>query len=392
MRILVTTVTMEPVGGVETSTLQVSKALAARGHELTLLYRDDGALGDQWRAIAETVQVGDFGWSKRHPVAHSRRLWPTVAVAARVRPHVIWLNRPEHLVWGISAARAARAPLVTHLHHQPDYPGIGLLGRAVTKFIAVSAYMKQRWTQAGLRPHWVEVVHNGVDPADYPAGGLRERAVARARLDLPQDAFVALAYGRAEPDKGTDVLVDAWRRLALPPERARLVVTSQPNSADSHGIYLARTRARAPAGCHWLPMTRDVVPLLHAADVVVLPSRVQEAFGRVVIEGMVTGRPVVASMVGGVPEILTGAWAKLLVEPGDPAALAARLGQLQRWRRTDPDLGQRAVRHVCTHFSLNGSARRIDDILRAAASRAQARVSAEFGPSDRGGRSEVCPS
>jgi glycosyltransferase involved in cell wall biosynthesis len=358
---------MDAAGGIESTTLQVCRELARRGHELVLLYTRDGDLGDEWRQIARTVQVGDFGWSKRHPIAHSRRLWPTVSAAAGVRPDVVWLTRPEHIVWGIAASHAARAPLVVHLHHVPDYPGLRILGRRVGKFIAVSDFIARRWVDAGLRREWVEVVYNGVDPADYPLGGPPDMSRARAALNLPPDAFVVLVCGRVGPDKGTDVILEAWRRLRLGPDRARLLITSQPVEGDAQTPYIRGLHRDQPYGCEWLPMIADVVPMLHAADVVVLPSRVEEAFGRVIIEAMATGRPALASRVGGVPEILTGEWSKMLVEPGDPHALAGALAQLLDWRLRDPDLRGRAARHVADHFSLAGSAGQIERALRAAA-------------------------
>ena len=131
--------------------------------------------------------------------------------------------------------------------------------------------------------------------------------------------------------------------------------------------YADRLRAAAPGNVRWLPMRRDVLPPLHAADVVVLPAQWQEPFGRVVIEGMATGRPVVASRVGGVPEILTGEFADLLVEPGDPTALTAKLESLRHWRTDDPALAGRCTAHVLDHFSLATSVDRIEEMLMTAA-------------------------
>jgi glycosyltransferase involved in cell wall biosynthesis len=83
----------------------------------------------------------------------------------------------------------------------------------------------------------------------------------------------------------------------------------------------------------------------------------------VVIEAMATGRPIVASRVGGIPEIMTGEAAQWLVEPGDAAALAAQLAALRHWRRDDPGLADRCVQHVRREFSLDRTADGVETVL-----------------------------
>ena len=83
-----------------------------------------------------------------------------------------------------------------------------------------------------------------------------------------------------------------------------------------------------------------------------LPSVISETFGRVVVEAMACGTPVVASRIGGIPEILTGEFDRHLVPPGDAAALAARLEQFRGWQTRDPGLGRRCREHVERRFDL----------------------------------------
>jgi glycosyltransferase involved in cell wall biosynthesis len=130
--------------------------------------------------------------------------------------------------------------------------------------------------------------------------------------------------------------------------------------------YLARLRAGAPDGVLWLPEARDVVTPLHASDVAVLPAHWSEPFGRVVIETMSTGRPVLASRVGGIPEILTGEFDRFLVPPADPDRLAAALLGLVGWPDREPALGQACREHVETSFTLATTAVQVESVLRRA--------------------------
>jgi glycosyltransferase involved in cell wall biosynthesis len=114
-------------------------------------------------------------------------------------------------------------------------------------------------------------------------------------------------------------------------------------------------------------MRSDVVGPLHAADVVVVPSVYAEPFGRVVIEALSTGRPVIASSIGGIPEILTGDFARFLVPPGDAPALARKLGELLDWRTRDDGLAEACTDHVRQHFSKSSMVDAIEDRLANAA-------------------------
>ena len=375
LRVLVNPTVLAPVGGVEMSVLQVSRELAERGHSISVLYQHSGSLSPQWESFAEElIQVPTFDFTKGTAVRDLNRLRPSVRAAAGAAPDVVYLNRAEQSVWGLLAARAAHAPLVTHLRGLPEFPAVGIVGRLTGAFVAISHFIRDQWVQAGLRPDDVSVVHNGIDPDDYPAGGLAERAAARSLLGIPPDAFVVLYYGRVAPGKGVEVLLDAWRTLGLPPESATLLIVDAADEAGDNGFSVS-LREGQPPGCRWLPMLRDVVPVLHAADVVTLPAQWQEPFGRVVIEGLASGRPVVATSVGGIPEILTGDFRSMLVEPGDRRGLAARIGSLRNWRTADPGLAARCTRHVLDGFSLDATVDGVEHVLtRTVATRGRGRA------------------
>jgi glycosyltransferase involved in cell wall biosynthesis len=295
-------------------------------------------------------------------------------------PDVVYLNRAEQMVFGLLAAGVSRAPLVVHLRTHLHFPGVRVAGRLANHYIAVSDFVRGHWIEAGVPADKITTVHNGIDPSVYPAGDLENRARARQELGLPADAYVVLYYGRVSHGKGVGTLLDAWSRLGLSPDRARLVVVGG-SSDDKVDAYEREIRDRQPAGCHWLPMTSNVMPALHAADVVVLPAEWQEPFGRVVIEGLASGRPVIGTRVGGIPEILTGEFADLLVDPHDAIGLAAKIGQLENWRTADPQFGTRCAAHVADNFSLAKTVDGVENVLQSAVgSAAGVRQSVDSAP------------
>ena len=120
--------------------------------------------------------------------------------------------------------------------------------------------------------------------------------------------------------------------------------------------------ALEPQGCHWFEGRRDVLTPLHAADVVVAPSIWKEAFGRVVVEGLATGLPVVASRGGGIPEIMTGDLSWLMFELGSEDELVERLTSLIGWRSERPDLGKECLANA-ERFSIERMVDGVEHVL-----------------------------
>ncbi len=365
MRLLVNVDDLASIGGVELSSLQVSERLAARGHVIDVLYARSGDLEPRWREIATLRQVQSFLITQQRFVQDTGPVLRGLGALRGLRPDVIWVNRVEHLLWGLLASRITRAPLVVHLRMNPHFPGVSVLGRGASHFIAVSGVVRRLWTDAGLRPDQVSVVHNGVDPADYPYADASAMAGARRSLGLGESGPVVLYYGRWHPEKGLEQLLRAWRGFAVEGP-AQLVVAGDPYPTAEGAAYAARVRELADDRVTFLPMQSDVVPLLHAADLTILPSQLEEPFGRVVAETLSTGRPVLASRIGGIPEQLTGPFTELLFEPTDTAGLTALLTRFADWRRTDPELGVRCAAHAAQSLSLTSTVDGVERVLAAA--------------------------
>ena len=313
----------------------------------------------QWRTVtASMTRVPGFTVAAARPWRTAHHLPAAVRAARACAPQVVYANRAEQLLWATIAARRARAALVVHLRHHPfPAPLVRLLGRGDTRYLAVSRFMQDRWIAAGLNPRAVEVVPNGVDTNIYRPPAADERTIARARLGIPDDRPLVLCYGRLSIDKGIATLLAAWsaQRRSGSPAQLILAGDADPEVRDLVGGQDGSVR--------WEPRRDDVTGLLHAADLVVLPATWEEPFGRVVIEAMSAGVPVVASRIGGIPEILTGRFASHLVPAGNATALASAMTGLLGWRQGAPDLGSAGRQHVRRHFHLDHTVDRVESAL-----------------------------
>jgi glycosyltransferase involved in cell wall biosynthesis len=365
MRIAIYLPVLDSIGGVELNMVETLRELAARGHRICLLYEQPGNLADDFRSFCESMHRGASPRYSETPLREAPRIALRALATARRRPDLIFANNFSELAWAAGVKALTRAPIVCHLHEfqRVRRSSLRLLGGRVDRVIVSSSHMRGVWTKHGLDPARIVVIHPGMPQAIYTTGSDADRLRERERLGIPADAYVVLYMGRLIPEKGVDLLLDAWRTLAPAPERARLLIVGVPAVTDG---YIDGLRAMSPPGCEWLPTVRDVVPMLHAADVLAAPSRWDEPFGRVVVEAMATGRPAVAAAVGGIPEILRGEFTGLLFPREDSAALAQRLLALQDWRTTDPALAAHCADHVAANFSLDATVTQLEEVFEAA--------------------------
>jgi len=144
---------------------------------------------------------------------------------------------------------------------------------------------------------------------------------ARRTLGLPSDAFVVGWVGRLTNEKGADVLLDAVARFAGP------VVVSIVGDGPERVQLVARASSRAPGRVHWHGIIPNAAQYLRAFDVFALSSRT-EGTPMVLFEAMDAEVPIVATRVGGVPDVLRP-HDGILIDPENPAALAGAIGAIK---------------------------------------------------------------
>jgi glycosyltransferase involved in cell wall biosynthesis len=228
---------------------------------------------------------------------------------------------------GLAAALSLRRPLVVTLHNAVlnEGPSRALLAagervvaRGADVVLGASPDLVERARALGAKDaHFVPVAAPRLEPA-------RDPSAVRAELGLGDEQPLVLCVARLHPQKALPVLVGASRRWAgLDPAPLVAVVGDGPLAAT-----LADQIAAEHAPVRLLGRRDDVADFISAADVVVLPSR-WEARPLVLSEALQLGRPIVATRVGGVPDLVRDA--AVLVPAGDTDALAAAVaGLLER--------------------------------------------------------------
>ncbi len=239
------------------------------------------------------------------------------------------------------------------------------------------SFVAERWLDSGLDP----AKDRGRPQRDrshrVPARRARRARGREAGARHPRRGLRRRLCRSHRPREGSRrALAAPGRLLGIPPEQARLLVVGSAVVDHAPGAYRAELDQLAGPGVRFVPMLQEVATPLHAADVVVMPSVVDETFGRTAVEALATGRPVLASRVGGVPEILDGPWARFLVEPGDAGRprRGAALGHALAGRGTRAGRGLHGVRARAIHPRLDGGPPRGDVPPRSAEARARGRA------------------
>ncbi|HEX7309291.1 glycosyltransferase [Lentzea sp.] len=274
------------------------------------------ASGGGFRADAlrrDGFPVFDVPVARRSPLGVARAAWATRRAVRRFRPDVVL----AHNVSASLTARIAapRRPLVTVFHGVADADVAGavkVLRRVSDTVVTVADAAADRLEGAGLGA--VVVIPNAV----FPEPARTDRATVREALGTPPHVPVALCPARLEPQKRHDVLLDAW---GLVPGDAELWL-----AGDGSLRGELEKRAERLYGVRFLGTRTDVRDLLEAADVTVLTSD-WEGMPIALLESLAADRPVIASDVDGVREVLAGGGG-VLVPRRSPGQTAKALRSL----------------------------------------------------------------
>jgi glycosyltransferase involved in cell wall biosynthesis len=339
-------------GGQSNRVLNDSRALAGEGHAVTIAAPGDSELVR--RARAEGFAVED-----------------SMRFARGLRPLTFWrdLRRMRHLIesgrfdlihahgsqdsWVVALAnRPKRLPVARTKHNvfpmADHFANRWLYGRAFDRIICISeAIVEQcaakRYIDRGRLP----LIHSAIDLDRYAqpdrAGVERRRAEWRGRR-------VVAVIGRLRDEKGHRFLFEAIARLRARFPNVLLVVAGDGSLRQE----FEQRVAALGIGDHvrFLGFRTDVPEILAAADIFALPS-LSEGLGTAAIEAAAAGRPIVASRVGGLPDIIHNGETGRLVEPGDARTLADALADLLADPSRASEMGRAACAHAFAHFTLS---------------------------------------
>jgi glycosyltransferase involved in cell wall biosynthesis len=242
---------------------------------------------------------------------------------------LIYANTQKALVVAAIASFFARRPLVYHLHDILSLEhfsktnlrvAVNLINRCAALVIANSQASKTAFLQAGGKPDIVEVVYNGFAIENYQVDELEVRKI-RANLEL-EGKFVVGHFSRLSPWKGQHILIDA---LSQCPENVVVILVGDALFGEQEYVKDLHQKVTALGlenRVNFLGFRSDIPQLMAMCDLITHTSIAPEPFGRVIVEAMLRGKPVIAAQAGGAIELVEDGINGFLVTPGEPQELA----------------------------------------------------------------------
>ncbi len=296
-----------------------------------------------------------------------------LALLRKHRPDIVHFHfySPFSLLPVVAWASGARGIVFTEHTRQPkrlnplfrfalrawDRLVLAALG---VRVLAVSEHIRRvLLSNYELAPARVAVLHNGINLERFIPLGDSERSAARAELGLPERAPVIVCAAWFRPEKGIDDLLRAAKSvLSVRPDSEFVIVGDGPHEGPLKGLAASLGIA---SNVRFTGLRSDVERMMGMADIVVIPSVWQEPAALVSSEAMAMERPVVATRVGGLPELVADGVTGHIVEPRAPEQLAAVLLELLASPGEMERLGRAGRSRVAQLFSMD---RWIADTLR----------------------------
>jgi len=338
-------------GGMEHFVLRLAEAQRRRGHDARVVALQGGPLEEHAaRMNVPTTVLGE----KR---AALRAVKGAIALG-RFRPQIIHAHNPTSLHYAVIGKLVSQGRLLITDHAQTR--GIVRVPRAFEWLLtdAVVAVSRDTARKSGAAPFIGEILvfHNGIDIT----APKRSRAEVRAELGLAEDTVVGLNVAGFVPVKAHDVLVRAAARLRDAGGRATMLLAGDgPERAAME--KLAASLELGPEFVRFLGFRSDVTDLLGAVDFFVLASR-DEGLPLSVLEAMAQKLPVIATPVGGNPELVSEGEHGLLVPVNDEGALAEAIRRLADDAALRRRLGEAGRRRVEEEFSFEGMTQKYEDL------------------------------
>lgn len=349
-------VSSSAAGGAERHALGLSEALQQQGHYVELICPGEGWISHAARQVGVPVHLSPMrrmGWMA------TRNL-----IARKVKREGIdvlhtHLTRASYI--GFAVGVKEHVPVVTTVHLLNNDRLFRRLAQGRNRLVAVSEYVQTVLHEKGVAREYIDTVYNGTDFLQYDAA---DPAAVKAELGIPVERRIIGIVGRVCKSKGHIEMIRALKRIvkSVPNAHAVCVGRIEPGFKDelqravhSEGVadHITFTGVRA-----------DVPRMIDAFDVSAMPSHM-ETFGLAAIEAMARGRPVIASNVGALPEVVSHGRTGLLVSV-DASELAGAAEYLLNDDPVRHEMGRQAREEVEARFSLAQMGIGLDRVYRKA--------------------------
>lgn len=308
-------ITQRRFSGAERVCLTLAEGLQRRGHRvLTLCKPHEAMVADAERrglAIRPLRISGKLNFLAPFRIAK---------IAREIGADIIHTHLSTAGLWGGVAGKLTGVPVLAHVHAL----NTKIFYQIADRIVACSEGVRQHLLAQGVSDCRVTTVYNGIEPDRF--SGVEDAATTRGSLGISGDVPLIGCVAHLSPKKGQEFLIAAIAKLVVSYPKLRCLFIGE--GSDKERLAGQARQLGVADNVLFLGYRADVVSLMNACDIMILPSVRKEGLGLTLIEAGFLGKPVVGSDIPGIDEVIAGGVSGLLCPPGNAGALATALDQL----------------------------------------------------------------
>lgn len=352
------------IGGAEISLLTLLKNLNRKMFDPLVILPERGMLCDRVQALNIELKLLPLNKINiRNPMPYLKTVWSLVKILRNHKIDILHCNMDICNQYGMIAAKLVGIPVVTHTRNilgKRAFRRMFLRGADV--LIANSRICAESYSQYVSKGQRVDVIYNAVDTGQFHPEG---RCDLKSRFNIRNGEFVIGQIAQITPNKGQDVFIRALAQAVETHPNIRALIVGD-TVIDNSDWFLDELKQLVKEldlvdKIVFTGFVEDIVDVYRCLDLVVLPSK-SEGFGRTIAEAMAMTKPVIASRVGGLQELVLDGETGILTPPEDSNAFAEAILRMIEDRKLASELGINGRRRVEEKFSIEDSVKKTEQV------------------------------
>lgn len=339
------------IGGAERELLLILEHLRKQGYGPVVVCPDTGPLVEELERLGiEMRYVPLPPWRKilAYP-KRARAIRRLRDVITEIRPALIHVNDIWWVPHSLRASSGSGVPILAHVRQEIEPPKVHRYGLdRADVVLPMSRHIQQSLEAGGVPGRRLLTLYSALDMTRVPQqedGRRRGR-----RFGIPDDVPLIGTVANLFPRKGYEVILKALPKILTSCPTMQYVLIGQGGSGYERTLRSLVRTLGLENNVRFVGFQKEVYSCLAAMDIYVHPA-LMEGFGIAMLEAMAMEKPIVASRVGGIPEVVEDGVTGLLVPPGDPSALALALMRLLEEPHTRERMGRAGRERLETHFT-----------------------------------------
>jgi len=363
MRILLITTHLN-IGGISTYTISLAKAMKAKGHDVFVASNGGMLTPELAQAGISHINIDVLTKSELSPKVF-KAIFEISKIVKKLKIDVMHSQTRITQVIGCFASRLSGAPMITTCHgffHKN-------IGRAILpswgeKVIAISDAVKENLINYfRVDEARVSMIYNGIEIKKFLKDFSEdEKYRLKDEFGIKRDCSVIGMIARFTPDKGHDVLLRAFREILKQKPNVQLVFVGDGDKRQD--IIALAERLDLSNNVVFVKQQLSTVNVLAIMDVFMFTPKRREGLGLVLLEALASGKPIVATSVGGISSVIENNINGFLVEPSNPELLVEPVLRLLKDKELYSKMAQRGREIAVKKFSINGMADRTEELYK----------------------------